>query len=109
MLKNGCVCRKGAYESQEDKTFKKGEGTGTKGGWRSNCMSRRRRNKEKGKVEGRIHSTEERFSEEYDICCEHRVFRLWLLIRGGTELLEVLGMGAMISVDILELGSFPSW
>ena len=27
----------------------------------------------------------------------------------GTELLEVLGMGARISVDILELGRFPSW
>jgi hypothetical protein len=34
---------------------------------------------------------------------------LWLMIRGGTGLLEVLGSGARISVDILELGRFPSW
>ena len=27
----------------------------------------------------------------------------------GTVLLEVLGTGARISIDILELGSFPSW
>jgi hypothetical protein len=54
MLKNGCVCREGAYESREDKTFKEGEGTGMEGGWRSNYMSQRRRNKERGKVDGRI-------------------------------------------------------
>jgi hypothetical protein len=54
MFKNGCICREGAYESREDKTFKEGEGTGTEGGWRSNCMSRRRRDKGKGKVGGRI-------------------------------------------------------
>ena len=31
------------------------------------------------------------FSEDFWTCCEHRVLALWLLIRGGTELLEVLG------------------
>jgi hypothetical protein len=52
MFKNGCVCREGAYESREDKTFKEGEGIGTEGGWRSNCMSRRRRDKERGRLAG---------------------------------------------------------
>ena len=32
-----------------------------------------------------------------------------LSISGGTGLLEVLGTRARISIDILELGSFPSW
>ena len=31
------------------------------------------------------------FSEDFWTCCENRVLALWLLIRGGTELLEVLG------------------
>jgi hypothetical protein len=43
-------------------------------------MSRRRRNKGRGKVDGRIHSTQEGFSEDYDICCEHSSSGLWLLI-----------------------------
>ena len=34
------------------KTFKKGEGTGMEGGWRSNCMSRRRRDKGRGRLAG---------------------------------------------------------
>jgi hypothetical protein len=38
-----------------------------------------------------------------------RVLVVALLISGGTGLLEVLGTGARISIDILELGSFPSW
>jgi hypothetical protein len=36
-------------------------------------MSRRRRDKGKGKVGGRIIGTEERFSEDFWTCCEHRV------------------------------------
>ena len=38
-----------------------------------------------------------------------RVLVVALLISLGTGLLEVLGTGARISIDILELGSFPSW
>jgi hypothetical protein len=53
MLKKGCVCREGAYESREDKTIKEGEGTGMEGGWRSNCMSRQSRNEGRGKVDRR--------------------------------------------------------
>jgi hypothetical protein len=44
-------------------------------------------------------------------CCEEgkECYGLLLLIKGGTELLEVLGTEGRISVDILELGIFPSW
>ena len=49
------------------------------------------------------------FSEDYWICCGQRVFGCDILISGGTELMEVFGTGARISIDILELGSFPSW
>jgi hypothetical protein len=83
--------QRGSYESREDKTLKGDEGRRMEGGWSSNCMSQRRRNKGKGKVDGRIIRRRRYFSEEFWTYCEHRVLGLWLLIRGGTELLEVLG------------------
>jgi hypothetical protein len=36
-------------------------------------MSRRRRNKGKGKVDGRIIRQRRDFSEDFWTCCEHRV------------------------------------
>jgi hypothetical protein len=48
-------------------------------------------------------------SEDYEICCEQRVSGTVAFDQLRHELLEVLGTGARISIDILELGSFPSW
>jgi hypothetical protein len=72
-------------------------------------MSRRRRNKGKGKVDGRIIRRRRDFSEDFWTCCEHRVLGLWLLIREALSCWRFWARRARISVDILELGSFPSW
>jgi hypothetical protein len=72
--------QRGSYESREDKTLKGDEGRRMEGGWRSNCMSRRRRNKGRGRLTGGFIRRRRDFSEDYDICCEQRVSGLWLLI-----------------------------
>jgi hypothetical protein len=54
-------------------------------------MSRRRRNKGKGKVDGRIIRQRRDFLRTFGLAVSTEFWALWLLIRGGTELLEVLG------------------
>ena len=66
-------------------------------------MSQCRRNNKKG---GSFDGGD---PEDCWIFYEQRVFGCNILISGGTELLEVLGTEARISIDILDLGSFPSW